>query len=331
MSDKIRWGILSTSNHAATSVIPAIRASADGEAAAVASRDGARAQLYAREHGILKSYGDYEALLADPDIDVIYNPLPNHLHKTWSIRAAQAGKHVLCEKPIALNAAEAEEMVRAFRDAGRKLAETFQWRHHPQAQRVRELVRQGTIGDVRLINASFSFPLDRPHDVRWEPKMGGGALYDVGCYPVSLVRYMLGQEPLTVTAHAHWGASGVDDLMVGALVFPAGVMASIDCSFVLTLRRLYEVVGTTGALVVNRDYSLKADTPGEIMHYGPDRKLLHTYRTAAVDSYQLMVQDFNRAVIENTDPVFLPEDAVANMRVLDALYKAAREGGTVSV
>ena len=229
--DKVRWGILSTARHGAISWIPALKQTKRGELVAVASRHEDRAREFAAEHGIPKAYGSYEAMLADPEIDAIYIPLPNHLHKEWTIRAAEAGKHVMCEKPLGLDAAEAEVMVAAARQAGIIFAETFQWRHHPQGQTARDLVRAGRIGTLRLIEAGFSFMLNRPDDVRWNPDMGGGALYDVGCYPISLARYITGQEPAAVTAQAHWGKSGVDDSVVATLEFPGDVLAVINCGF----------------------------------------------------------------------------------------------------
>jgi predicted dehydrogenase len=329
--DTVHWGILSTSRHAAITWIPALKKSKHGQIAAVASRDETRGRQYAAEHGIPQVYGSYEALLADPKIDAVYIPLPNSLHKTWAIRAAEAGKHVLCEKPLGLNAAEAEEMVAAFRKAGRKLAEAFQWRHHPQGQIVREMAREGVIGDLRLIDAGFSFMLTREDDVRWKPELGGGSLYDVGCYPVALARYVTGQEPLAVTAQAHWGDSGVDDRMVATLEFPGGVLAHINCGFSLPLRRYYEVVGTDGSLAVNRAYNPKEDHPGEVWRYDEDRELVDTIELGRLNSYTLMIDDFNAAILENRDPLFPGEDAILNMRVIDAIFRAAREGVRVTI
>ena len=197
---QVRWGILSTARHGVKTVIPAIQAAPSAQVVAIASRDGSRAKEIAQKLKIPTTYDSYDALLADSTIDAVYIPLPNHMHKEWAIRAAHAGKHVLCEKPIGLNTAEAEEMVQVFRDTGLKFAETFQWRHHPQATKFRDLIREGVIGEMRLIDAGFSFMLNRPDDIRWKPEMGGGSLYDVGCYPISFARYITGQEPLAVTA-----------------------------------------------------------------------------------------------------------------------------------
>lgn len=327
---KVRWGVLSTANHAAHTVIPAIQASEHGTVVAIASRDAARARQAADQLGIPASYGSYEALLADPNVDIIYNPLPNHLHKEWSIQAARAGKHVLCEKPIALNAAEAREMVAAFRAAGLKLAEAFQWRHHPQGLRMRELLQSGVIGELRMIDAGFSFMLDRPNDVRWIPEYGGGALYDVGCYPISFARFIAGTEPVSVTAQIHMNASGVDDLVVATLQFPNGVLAHINCSFILPLRRYCEVIGSTGGLYSNRAYNPlgRGET---IIHTTGDREIVETIPLPDVNSYVLMAEDFNRAILDNQPTRYPAEDAIGNMQVIDAIFRAAREGRRVDL
>lgn len=331
MSDTIRWGILSTSRHAAATWIPACQASKRGEVVAVASRDAARARQYAAEHHIPRSFGDYESLLASPDVDAVYIPLPNHLHKEWTIKAAGAGKHILCEKPLGLNAAEAEEMVAACRAAGVRLAEAFQWRHHPQAERARELVRSGAIGALRLIEAGFTFPLSRSGDVRWDPAKGGGALYDVGCYPVALTRYITGQEPASVTAQATWSQTGVDDLLVATLEFPGGVFAKIHGGFVLPLDRYFRLVGTDGWLLVDYAYNPKDDRPNVIQQYGPDWTLQASFEIEPLNAYTLMIDDYSERLLANREPLFPAEDAIGNMRAIDALYQAARTGQTVRV
>ncbi len=331
MSDQIRWGVLSTSRHAAATWIPACQASQRGEVVAVASRDASRARQYASEHGIPRSFGDYESLLASPDVDAVYIPLPNHLHKEWTIKAAGAGKHVLCEKPLGLDAAQAEEMVAACHAAGVTLAEAFQWRHHPHAERTRELLQDGAIGDLRLIEAGFTFPLGRDGDVRWDPAKGGGALYDVGCYPVALARYVTGGEPLSVTAQATWGQTGVDDLLVATLEFPGGVFAKLHGGFNLPLDRYFRLVGTEGSLLVDYAYNAKANRPNIIRQYGPDWELQSTIELAPVDSYTLMIDDLSARLLAGRAPLFPAKDAIGNMRAIDALYQAARTGQTIRV
>ncbi len=327
----IHWGVLSTSRHAANTWIPALKKTQQGVLSAVASRDKARARQYAGEHGFAKSYDSYEDLLADPEIDAVYIPLPNSLHKEWALRAAEAGKHILCEKPLGINAAEAQEMVDAARAAGVNLAEAFQWRHHPQAQKTREIVLSGGLGDLRLIDAGFSFMLTRPDDVRWKPELGGGSLYDVGCYPVALTRYITGREPISVTAHAHWSESGVDDRLVATLEFSGGMLAHINCGFTIPLRRYYEIVGTLGTLVVDHAYNPKENMPSEVKRYGDDREWMETIQLRKLNSYTLMIDDFNAAITEGRAPLFPGDDAIGNMRVIDAIYRATREGGRVNI
>ncbi len=326
----VRWGILSTSHHAAKTWIPALVAAPSAELVAVASRDEERARAFADEHGIPAAYGSYEALLAAEDVDAVYIPLPNHLHKPWTLRAAEAGKHVLCEKPLALDAAEAEEMVAACRAADVRLMEAFQWRHHPQAHTVRSLLQEGHVGALRAMAAAFSFTLTRPDDVRWRAEWGGGALYDVGCYPVSVMRFMAGAEPLSVTAQARWH-NGVDVSLVGTLCFPDDVLGHLDCSFEMPLRRCYDVIGAEGVLRVERAYNPTDAFRAHVLHLGHDCEPLETFDVGAINSYTRMIEDFSRAVIEGRDPLYTGEDGVRNMRVIDALYRAAREGGTVEV
>ena len=203
----LRWGLLGTAR-INRMVIPPLRASAGNRLVAVASRDLARARGYAQEWGIERAHGAYEALLADPGIDAVYIPLPNHLHAEWTIPAARAGKHVLCEKPLALTVAEVDAMGAAAREGGVVLAEAFMYRHHPQTLKVKELVDAGAIGPVRFVRGTFSFPLTRPGDVRLQPEWGGGCLWDVGCYPLSFTRFVLGREPLEAAGAQCWGRPG---------------------------------------------------------------------------------------------------------------------------
>ena len=331
MADKVRWGVLSTAGHARNTVIPAIQAASNAEVVGVASRDKDRAGAFADRLGIPNAYGRYEDLLADPSIAAIYIPLPNHMHKPWSIRAAEAGKHVLCEKPIALNAQEAEEMVQVFADAGLKLAEAFQWRHHPQGLQLRDMVRGGAIGEMKLIDAGFSFMLTESGNVRWDPTMGGGALYDVGCYPISFTRFIAEAEPLAVTAQIHWHRTGIDDLAVATMEFPGGVLAHINCSIALPLRRYYEVAGTEGSIYSNHTYNPKGEIPVELVRFGPDRIAQERIALPQRNSYVLMAEDFGRAVRGEAELLYPPEDAVKNMRVIDAIFRSAREGVRVEV
>lgn len=328
---QIQWGIMSTARHGANTWIPAAHDSASGAVYAVASRDADRARAFAQENDIPVSYGSYEDLLADDTVDAVYIPLPNHLHKEWAIKAAQAGKHVMCEKPLGLDAAEAEEMVAAFAEAGLKFAEAFQWRHDPQAQRAREIIESGQLGDLHLIDAGFSFTLDREGDIRRDPQMGGGALYDVGCYTIAAARFLVGAEPLRATAQMHWGATGTDETVVATLEFPGEVLAHINCSFELPLRRYYEAVGTQGSVYVSPAYNPKAEFSSTVTVRGTDRAVKTTEVLGEFNEYELLIEDFNRAILDNRQPLFPATDAILNMRVIDAIFAAARESRTVAV
>ncbi len=248
--DELRWGILSSANIATEKVIPGIRKSARSRVVAIGSRDLERAQAVAVRHDIERAYGSYEALLADPDVDAVYIPLPNHLHAEWAIRAVRAGKHVLCEKPLALDVAEVDAMEKAARESGVVLAEAFMYRHHPQTLKVKELVDGGAIGAVRFVRGTFSFPLSRPDDVRLRPEWGGGCLWDVGCYPLSFTRFLLGAEPVEMFGSQVLGPSGIDETFAGQLVFPGGVLAQVDAGFRSPVRAELEIAGTTGTIRV---------------------------------------------------------------------------------
>jgi predicted dehydrogenase len=223
----LRWGLLGTAR-INRSLIPPLRASARNELAAVASRDAARARAYADEWGIPHSHGSYEALLADPGVDVVYISLPNHLHAEWAIRAAEAGKHVLCEKPLALRVDEVDAMTAAAESAGVLVAEGFMYRHHPRTMEVKALIDDGAIGELHFVRGAFTFPLTRPGNPRWIPEMGGGSLWDVGCYPLSFARYVVGAEPLDVYGRQVEGPTGVDMTFAAQLTFPGNVLAQFD-------------------------------------------------------------------------------------------------------
>src|SRR5581483_195527 len=331
MAEKIRWGVLGTANIAREEVIPAIKASHNGIVLAVGSRDAGRARAYADALGIERAYGSYEALLADPDIDAIYNPLPNDGHVPWSIAAAQAGKPTLVEKPIAMNAAQAEQLVKAFRDANVLLTEAFMYRYHPQHERVRKLLAEGTIGPLRLIDTAFTYsmPLAVTDNVRLKPDQGGGGLWDVGCYCVNLCRMMVGEEPDTVTGQLILGTqSGVDEMFVCTLHFPGGVVAHFDCGMRAEFRNFYTLVGPDGAVTADNAFR-PPDNGSTTIRVQRNRALAEPIVIPAVNQYQRMVEDFADAVQQGRKMTYDPMDSVKNMRVLDALLQAAREGRTI--
>lgn len=320
---RIRWGILSTARIGTGRVIPAIQKSRNGKVLAIASRSMASAQAAAQEMGIERAYGSYEDLLADPDIDAIYNPLPNHLHAPWSLAAAKAGIPTLCEKPFAMSASEAEAMVEGFHKRSVLLAEAFMYRFHPQTDRVRELVSEGAIGEVRLLRGSFAFNFDRPGNYRLKPEMGGGGLMDVGCYPITYMRLITGEEPEHASGYARMSSTGIDDLFAGVLSFPSGVIGHFDCGFEAAFHQRFEVHGSEGRIVARKPFTPNPDEEPVIEIWHGDE--VTTERIAPVDHYQLMVEDFADALLEGRPLRFEPGDAVATMRVLDALMEAARE------
>jgi predicted dehydrogenase len=324
-SRKLRWGVISTSNIGRVAVIPAIRAAKNSELVAVASRDAEKGRDFAQRLNIPRSYGSYEALLAAQDIEAVYIPLPNSLHREWAIKAAQSGKHILCEKPLALNAAECLEMEAVAQENHVKLMEAFMYRFHPQTQVVLELVKQGVPGKVHLVHSSFTFRLTRTDNIRFKPELGGGALMDVGCYCVNFSRMVIGSEPVEAQAYARWGSTGVDDQLVGTLRFADGTLAQFDCGLTLERRESFEVVGTEAAL-----YSSQAFLPGteELTFFERrGRKGEIPHKVQGADEYQLMVEYFADCVLEDKPLRFPASEAAANMRAIDALYRSARADG----
>ncbi len=326
----LRWGLLGTAR-INRSLIPPLKASPRNTLVGVASRDLARAEAYARAWEIPRAYGSYEALLADAGIDVVYIPLPNHLHAAWAVRAAQAGKHVLCEKPLALTVADVEAMAAAAEAAGVVLAEAFMYRHHPRTLHVRTLLDEGAIGTVRLVRGSFSFNLTRPEtDIRWDPARGGGALWDVGCYPLSYTRFVLGAEPVEVFGHRVSGPTGVDLTFCGQLRFQGGVLAQIDASFQAQYRMAMEVVGTEGAIWMPRAFKPEADMPF-LLTRGDAAAVPLTSPDEPAHLYAGEVEDLADAVLEGRPPRVSIAESCANVAVIEALHRSAREGRPVAL
>ncbi len=310
----LRWGILGCARIVRRALISAFQTSESGTLHALASRDGTTARAWAAEFGVPRAFGSYGELLADPDLDAVYIPLPNELHKPWVFAAADAGKHVLCEKPLALNAAEAREMVDHCRRRQVVLMEAFMWRHQPRTAELRRLVAEGAIGDLRLVRSSFSFPIE-PGDWRLDPGRGGGALWDVGCYGVSTARLFAGGEPDAVRALARFGPTGVDLTLTASLHFPGGVLGLVDCSFEQPLRCSYELVGTRGLIEVLDAY-LPPDRPiAELRVDDQARELVFEGR----DQYAAMVDAVAEAVARGNRLLEPAEDGLAQMAVLDAI------------
>lgn len=318
MSAKIRWGIISTAKIGRTRVAPAIQQSSNGVVAAVASRDLNNARQYADELNIPKAYGSYEELIADPEIDAIYNPLPNSEHALWSIRCAEAGKPTLCEKPLASDAAEAKTMVDAFIQRGVLFTEGFMYRFHPQTQRVKQLVDAGDLGDLQVMMSSFTFSLSDETNIRLSKPLAGGSLMDVGCYCINVMRFMTGEEPVSGKAIQHIGASsGVDEKFSGVLVFPSGMFGHFDSGVRSHFSNQYDIRGSKGRVFVGESFVPGADATTIMHHWSADG--LQTYRIEPANQYTLMVEDFADALLNQREPRFGPYDGVANMQVIDML------------
>jgi xylose dehydrogenase (NAD/NADP) len=324
MPDPLRWGLLGTAR-INRRLIPPLRVSPGNRLRAVASRDAERAAAYAREWGIARAYGSYEELLADGEIDAVYVPLPNHLHAEWAIRAARAGKHVLCEKPLALSVAEVDAMAAAAGEREVVLTEAFMYRHHPQTLRVKQLLDEGAIGEPRFVRGSFSFPLTRPDDVRLDPAMGGGAVWDVGCYPVSFARFVLGAEPLEVVGHATLGPTGIDETFAGQMVFPGGVLAQVDCSFRAPYRTQMEIVGGEGRILVPEPWVPGTGEPLRVTRGDEEEKIV----VDGEDRYRLEIEDLADAVRRARPPRVSLAESRGNVATLVALLQSAREGRVV--
>jgi xylose dehydrogenase (NAD/NADP) len=326
---KLRIGIISTARVGERRIVPAIQKSKNATVTAVASRDGARAQAYAERLDLPKAYTSYEALLNDPEIDAVYVPLPNALHCEWSCKAAEAGKHVLCEKPLAANAREVDRMIGACDANDVVLMEGFMYRFHPQTVKVLEMIAFGAIGAVRIVRAAFCFTVSSETNIRLNPALGGGALMDVGSYCVSVARTMVGAEPESVTALAQRGASGVDEAMGGLLQFPGGALASFECSFRTPYRASYEVIGEHGRIEVIAPFITNNNETLIVLHTPDDRA--QTYAFPATDQYALMVEHFAECVMDRLPLRYSPSEGRAQMHVIDALYESAGTGRVVRV
>jgi D-xylose 1-dehydrogenase (NADP+, D-xylono-1,5-lactone-forming) len=295
------------------------------EVVGVGSRDRARAEAYSRQRGLERAYGSYEELLADPDIDVVYVALPNALHVEWSIRALDAGKHVLSEKPLSRDPAEVERAFDAAERAGRILMEGFMYRHHPQTKKLKQLVDEGAIGELRLVRTQFSFTLDKPDDVRWDPELGGGALLDLGCYCVSGSRLLAG-EPEIVHAEQTLSASGVDARFAATMRFADGVLAHFDCGFDLPFRTELEAVGSEGTLFMPQPF-VADDVDLELRR--PDD--VERLPRLSANRYRLELENLSRAIRGEEEPLLRREESLAQARVLDALLCSAASGEPVRI
>lgn len=327
---KLRWGVLSTARIGIDFVIPALQICSNSEVVAVASRELVKAEAAAKALGITTAYGSYEELLADPEVEAVYNPLPNHLHVPWSIRALDAGKHVLCEKPIAMNAEEAEQLIRATRrHPSLKVMEAFMYRWHPQWRTIRGLFGDTGIGDLTTIYSTFTYYNVNPEDYRNVPEYGGGGLLDIGCYSISTSRWLFGAEPKRVFGFVDYDPTfKIDRLASAILDFGAGT-ATFTCGTQVPRYQREDVYGTKGRIMIEDPFNPPLD--------GPARAWLHTVDetreliTPAANQYTLMGEAFAEAVLSGADVSTPLEDALANMRVIDAVFKSGQTGKWVEL
>ena len=326
----VKWGIISTALIGTKQVIPAMLKAEGVEVAAIASRDLARAQAAAKSLGIPKAHGSYEALLADPEIEAVYNPLPNHLHVPLTVQALDAGKHVLCEKPISIDAKEAEAIVAAEKRSGRIAAEAFMVRYHPQWRRAREIALGGQLGEVKLIHVIFSYFNVDPANVRNQADIGGGGLYDIGCYAVTGARFLFDAEPERAAAIIDRDPKfKTDRLTSGLLAFSGGRQLAFSCGTQLTPRQVVQVLGTKARLEIRVPFNAIPDKPMEIIIddgsdlMGASAKI---ERMPISNHYTLQAEAFSRAVRGVEKLEYGMASAIGNMRAIDALFKAADSG-----
>lgn len=327
--EKVKWGVLGVAGIAVRKVIPAMQKGEWSAVTAIASRDPRKAKEAAHKLGISKAYGSYEELLADPEIEAIYNPLPNHLHVPWSLKAAEAGKHVLCEKPLSLTVAEARALLAARDRCGVKIGEAFMVKTHPQWLRVRELVRHGVIGELRAIVGVFSYFNRDPKNVRSVPEWGGGGMMDIGCYPITTSRWVFGEEPLRVAAVMEKDPEfGTDRLSSVVMEFAAG-QAVFTCSTQMVPYQRMQFMGTKGRIEIEIPFNASSDRPTRIfIDDGRDvfGTGIRTENIPACDQYTIQGDAFSRAIREGREVPVPLEDAIANMAVIEAAFRAAESG-----
>jgi len=323
---KVRWGVLGAASIAVRKVIPGMQKGAYSEVTAIASRDKKKADEAAAKLGIAKAYGSYEELLRDGEIDAVYNPLPNHLHVPWSVNAAEAGKHVLCEKPISLTVAEAKSLLAVRDRTGVKIGEAFMVKTHPQWLRTQEIIRTGGIGNLRAIAGVFSYFNRNPANVRHKVEWGGGGLLDIGCYPITMSRFIFGEEPTRIAATLERDPDfGTDRLASAILEFPSG-QSVFTCSTQTAFFQTMHFLGTSGRIEIEIPWNAPNDRPCRIFIGGQMSGSPEIEEFPVVDQYTIQGDEFSRAIRgEREVPVPL-EDAVKNMAVIEAIFKAAESG-----
>jgi predicted dehydrogenase len=329
MANKVRWGVLGVANIAVKKVIPGMQRGALSEVVAIASRDKQRAADAGRELGLSKAFGSYEEMLADPEIDAIYNPLPNDLHVPWSVKAAEAGKHVLCEKPIAMSAKETHELIATRDRTGVKIGEAFMVRTHPLWLRTRELVLAGEIGELRSIVSVFSYHNDDPKNIRNILEMGGGGMMDIGCYPITMSRFLFGREPVRVVGLIDRDPEMKTDRLSSALLDYGPGQAIFTCSTQLVPFQRMQVLGTKGRVDIEIPYNIPPDRPTRIFvddgsELAGRNARMEQFQTA--DQYTIQGDEFSRAILDGGEVPVPLEDALANMAVIDAVLRSGETG-----
>lgn len=323
MSRKVKWGVLSTAKIGLMKVIPAMQKGSNCEIVAIASSDIVKARSAASELGIPRSYGSYEELLSDPEVEAVYNPLPNHLHVLWSIRALQAGKHVLCEKPVGISSEEAQQLAAAARKyPSAKVMEAFMYRHHPQWQKARALVKEGRIGELRTIQSFFSYYNVDPGNIRNQPEAGGGGMMDIGCYCISLARFIFSKEPSRVVGTVEYDpVLGTDRLASAILDFGSGT-STFTCSTQLVPYQRVNIFGTSGRIEIEIPFNAPSDKPCKLWISTGDQTEEITFETC--DQYLIQGELFSKAIIENSAVPTPLEDAVGNMKVIEAVVASSK-------
>lgn len=330
MIKKLQWGLLSTAR-INRRLIPPLGQAGRSELNAVASRNIETAQAFAQQWNIPRTFDSYEALLADPAIDVVYIPLPNSMHCEWAVKAAEAGKHILCEKPLALSVAEVDRMARAAADNNVVLVEAFMYRMHPQLAKIQELLTGGLIGKVKFIKATFSFMLEEKTNIRLQPDMGGGSLWDVGCYPVSFSQAIAGADPVEVFGWQRLNENGVETLFAGQLRFADGLLAQIDSAFELPFRARAEITGEKGSLLVPRPFQPDLDGKRSGLIYVAPDDTETRIEVAEEPLYLGEVEVLERAILDGIQPPYTPAQSRGNIATIKALYHSAQTGQAVKI
>jgi len=325
---RLKWGVLGTSNFARNKMIPALQQSQHVEVFAIASRSLPRAEAVAAQFGIAKAYGTYRELLADKDIDVVYNPLPNHLHVPWSIRALESRKHVLCEKPIGLSAAEAQQLLEASqRHQGLKVMEAFMYRMHPQWERTKQIIDDGGVGELRTLHSFFSYFNADGGNIRNQPDAGGGGLMDIGCYNISLSRYLFQSEPTRVLGLVQYDPRFNTDRLVSAILDFGKGTATFTCSTQLVLHQRVNILGTTGRVEIEIPFNAPPDKPSRLWHQRGNET--EEVQLEICNQYTIQADRFSLAIL-NDEPVPTPlTDAVNNMKVIEAVFESGKRNACV--